>query len=326
MDAVPSSVMTESDFEDVMAALRDGQHFQIGGGRIFPTYAMKNGQVTVIISDDGHTEERPCDEQELRRAIAEAPHCFRSVIEWLTAQRRERPATHGQWPPTPSPPTSIEAAETTLRELAPGPPPFGDNDPWDFIHRWPDGVVAAVVWPAVSRLLEGDDAEAREQAIWFARTWKVERRRSFDRLIEVATQRADLYRDAAQLETLALGLSALSYDFPAEQPRVAALILTLFGDALPCRGGVGVLAEHEPIELIERAPKWTDGYLEQIAVREAVSAMAVYHPEHLLELLGAVRSRSTEHRQEILAELEPRLGMSAGLPTQGECRDALGLG
>ena len=40
--------MTESDFEDVMAALRDGQHFQIGGGRIFPTYAMKNGQVTVI--------------------------------------------------------------------------------------------------------------------------------------------------------------------------------------------------------------------------------------------------------------------------------------
>jgi hypothetical protein len=34
--------VSESDFADVMAALRDGQAFQIGGGRIFPTYAMRH--------------------------------------------------------------------------------------------------------------------------------------------------------------------------------------------------------------------------------------------------------------------------------------------
>ena len=316
--------MTESDFEDVMAAVRDGQAFRIGGGRIFPTYAMKAGQVIVIVSDDGHREERPCGEQELRTAIAEAPHCFRAVIEWRTTQRRERPATHGMWPPTPYPPTSIEDAETTLRQHALGPPPFGDDDPWDFIHRWPDDVVATLVWPAVSRLLEDDGADVRERAIWFAKTGKVERRRSLDRLIEIATQRADLYRDAAQIETLALGLSELSFAFPAEQPRIASLILTLVRDTPPCRGGVGLLAEYEPVALIERARKWTESYLDQLAVRNAVSAMAVYHPNHLLELLAALRLRSEDHRKQILAELEARPSTTDDRALDG-CRHALGL-
>jgi len=81
--------MADTDFEDVMAALRGGQRFQVGGGRIFRTYAMTNGQLVVIVSDDGYTEEHPCDEATLRAAIAEVPDGFRKIVEWWKAHRPE---------------------------------------------------------------------------------------------------------------------------------------------------------------------------------------------------------------------------------------------
>lgn len=43
---------------------------------------MKAGQVIVIHSDDGYTEERPCDEATLLAAIAGAPNVFRDILEW----------------------------------------------------------------------------------------------------------------------------------------------------------------------------------------------------------------------------------------------------
>jgi hypothetical protein len=330
--------MALSDFEEVMAALRDGQRFQIGGGRCFPTYAMKQGQVVVIHSDDGYTEERPCDEEMLRRAIAEAPHCFQQIIEWRNAQPHAP-----SWPPTPDPPTSIADAESTLRQGAPGPPPFGDDDPWDFIFRWPDEVVETMVWPAVSHLLVDGDPEVRERAIWFSKVWRVERQRSLERLIEVATLHAELYRAAGQIETLTLGLADLSCSLRSEQPRIAKLILTVLGDAPPCRGGVTIIAEYEPLALVERAPRWGEGWLDQSAVQEAVSAMAIYRPDHLLELLAALSSRSPDHRTPIMAALSVLLSMTdeqrafisnaegvpppqRPCPTLDECRAALGLG
>jgi phosphodiesterase/alkaline phosphatase D-like protein len=79
--------MADTDFEDVMAALCAGQRFQVGGGRIFRTYAMTNGQLVVIVSDDGYTEEHPCDEATLRAAIAEVPEGFRKIVDWWKAQR-----------------------------------------------------------------------------------------------------------------------------------------------------------------------------------------------------------------------------------------------
>ena len=83
--------MVDAEFDDFMAALRAGHRFQIGGGRIFRTYAMTNGQLVVIISDDGYTEEHPCDEATLRAAIAEVPDGWRKFVEWWKAQRSEVP-------------------------------------------------------------------------------------------------------------------------------------------------------------------------------------------------------------------------------------------
>lgn len=79
--------MADGDFDDVMAALRDGQRFQVGGGRIFVTYAMTDGQLVIIHSDDGYTEERPCDEATLRAAMAEVPDGFRKIVEWWKTHR-----------------------------------------------------------------------------------------------------------------------------------------------------------------------------------------------------------------------------------------------
>jgi hypothetical protein len=80
--------MSDSDFDEVMAALRGGQTFQIGGGRIFETYAMNDGRLVVITSDDGYTSERPCGEDELRAAIAELPEGFRKIVQWWKAHQQ----------------------------------------------------------------------------------------------------------------------------------------------------------------------------------------------------------------------------------------------
>ena len=74
-------MMRVPELEDVMAVLREGQSIQVGGGRSFPTYAMRDGRVIVIQSDDGFTEESPCSEERLRAAIAEAPNVFDSAVQ-----------------------------------------------------------------------------------------------------------------------------------------------------------------------------------------------------------------------------------------------------
>jgi hypothetical protein len=70
----------------VTAALRAGASFQLGGGRSYPTYAMKDGQLVVINFDDGYTEEYSCSEESLRAAIAEQPAIFRELLEQWNAR------------------------------------------------------------------------------------------------------------------------------------------------------------------------------------------------------------------------------------------------
>ncbi len=334
--------MPAPELDDVIAAMRDGVRFQIGGGRIFPTYAIQDGALIVVISDDGYTEEQPCDDARLRAAIADAPEAFAFLVAWWKEHRVAAAPAQPSWPPTPGVPTSVADAEATLRAEAPGPPAFGDDEPWSFVSRWPDAVVAEMVWPAVSRLLEDDDAQVRERAVWFAKTWAVERARSLARLVEVATEHAELYRSAGQTGELALALADLSSPLPAERPRVAAVVLALLGDEPPRRGGATLLAQQVPRALIERAPKWDDGGMDQAAAREAATAMALYRPDELLDLLAVLRSRSEEQRAEIMAAVGTMVAIDAAargaivqsegltVPTRAcpsieDCRAALGL-
>jgi hypothetical protein len=74
--------VSDSLFEDVVAALRGGYRMQLGGGRSFSTYEAKAGQIVVVNSCDGELEEWPCSDEMLRAAIAEAPHVFRQYVEW----------------------------------------------------------------------------------------------------------------------------------------------------------------------------------------------------------------------------------------------------
>ena len=59
-----------SDVDRVIAALREGKSAQVGGGRSFSTYVIRDGQPLMITSDDGYTEDVPISEERLRELIA----------------------------------------------------------------------------------------------------------------------------------------------------------------------------------------------------------------------------------------------------------------
>ena len=59
-----------SDVDRVIAALREGKTAQVGGGRSFSTYVIRDGQPIMVTSDDGYTEDVPITEDHLRNVIA----------------------------------------------------------------------------------------------------------------------------------------------------------------------------------------------------------------------------------------------------------------
>jgi hypothetical protein len=69
------------ELAEVLEAMRRGQSFQVGGGRTFSTYAMKEGRLVVLQFDEGHTDEVPCGEGTLVAAIDEAPELFRELLD-----------------------------------------------------------------------------------------------------------------------------------------------------------------------------------------------------------------------------------------------------
>ncbi|HEX3770836.1 MAG TPA: hypothetical protein VHV30_08235 [Polyangiaceae bacterium] len=69
------------DLAEVIEALRRGQSFQVGGGRCFSTYAMREGQLVVLQFDEGQTTEVRCGEDTLRAATDEAPALFREILD-----------------------------------------------------------------------------------------------------------------------------------------------------------------------------------------------------------------------------------------------------
>ena len=70
----------DSDIDRVLAFLRDGKSAQVGGGRSFSTYVIRDGQPIMITSDDGYTEDIPITEERLREVIATERALFRDYL------------------------------------------------------------------------------------------------------------------------------------------------------------------------------------------------------------------------------------------------------
>jgi hypothetical protein len=94
-------------------------------------------------------------------------------------------------------PEDDRALESMLRDRRNGPPDPGEANPWSFVRRWPDAAVRGRVWPVISRLLLDADPVVRERAVEFVRGWDDGAALTAPRLIEVASQHAELYADQA---------------------------------------------------------------------------------------------------------------------------------
>ena len=79
--AAERAAMRVPELEEVLAALRAGHEIQVGGGRSFRTFAMREGRLIVIHSSDGSTDEQFCGEDTLREAIADAPNVFDATVQ-----------------------------------------------------------------------------------------------------------------------------------------------------------------------------------------------------------------------------------------------------
>jgi len=239
-----------------------------------------------------------------------------------------------------SQPTSEADLEMTLRHTAPGPPSFGEDQPWDFALQWEPAYIRDRVWPMVSRLLVDADPVVRARSVEFVNAWSGAEAATIQRLIEVATQHASLYREPGLQTLLSFALSNKAISVHANRATIAKAILALLGGAPP-RGATTLVAEYEPEALIRSAGQWTADSEDQRAARSAAGAMAMYHRDHLLALLAALAGRSVADREEILEDVTDELGLPdeklrlilardslpfpATHPTVEDCRRALGL-
>lgn len=59
----------DAEIERVMAFLREGKSAQVGGGRSFYNYVIRDGQPIVIDSCDGYVEEHVVTDEDMRARI-----------------------------------------------------------------------------------------------------------------------------------------------------------------------------------------------------------------------------------------------------------------
>lgn len=78
MHLVPNS--SEREIDRVVAALAAGKAAQVGGGRSFATYVVREGQAIMVTSDDGYTEDIPITDARLREVIAADLDLFRDYL------------------------------------------------------------------------------------------------------------------------------------------------------------------------------------------------------------------------------------------------------
>ncbi len=76
-----TTVTRESDVVRVLAALREGKDAQVGGGRSFATYAIKDSRLIMTTSDDGYTEDIPITEERLGEVVLEHRVLFHDYLD-----------------------------------------------------------------------------------------------------------------------------------------------------------------------------------------------------------------------------------------------------
>ena len=76
----------EAEIDRVVAFLRAGKEAQVGGGRSFSIYLVRESGPALVNSCDGDVEEFAIDEAELRSRIAEDRALF---LDYLRAWERD---------------------------------------------------------------------------------------------------------------------------------------------------------------------------------------------------------------------------------------------
>jgi len=193
-----------------------------------------------------------------------------------------------------------------LRDRRNGPPEPGEANPWSFVRRWPDAAVRSRVWPVISRLLLDADPVVRERAVEFVRGWDDGAALTAPRLIEVASQHAELYADQAiEGMTLryALAFALSNRVTPANGAQIAALLRELAKRDPIVGSAASVLGRYEPTFVSELAPKYGDAQVDWIA--EAAGSMAQFRRDSVVPFVTALRGLSQETRTRVLA-MRPR--------------------
>jgi hypothetical protein len=239
------------------------------------------------------------------------------------------------------PPKSTADAEEILRSAAQGPPAAGEEDPWDFVLKWPEATLERVVWPVVSRLLVDSDDQVRSRAINFVDWWRGGEQLTVDRLIEIASHRATTFRNSAERDRFVGALANKATSCRQKGPKLAQSIVAALEGRPPPTSVVPLLAKFAPEALVAAAPAFGSGASAQMAAQVAASSVAMYGRDHLIALLRGFSKRSTAERESIVNEATMRLkltdadllrilevdklSMPQTRPSVADCRQALGL-
>ncbi len=202
-------------------------------------------------------------------------------------------------------PQDDRALESMLRDQRNGPPDPGEANPWAFVRRWPDAAVRGRVWPVISRLLLDADPVVRERAVEFVRGWDDGAALTAPRLIEVASQHAELYADQAiEGMTLryALAFALSNRVTPTNGAQIAGLLRELANHEPIGGGAASVLGRYEPAFVQAQAQKWGDAQIDWI--EEATRSLALFRRDAIVPFLTALRGLSQATRERLLAAVE----------------------
>ena len=247
----------------------------------------------------------------------------------------------------PELPSSAIEIEALLRQQAAGPPPAGDLNPWAFLLRLPDALLAERVWPVVDQLLVDDDPRVRLCALEFLMTWRGGTDQTLPRLVDLAEHHADRFADQ---EVAGVRLRERLQHAIANQVRapgrdsaqLLALLRQLEDDKLSSASTATVFGALDPEYLTKRVSGLDDS-AEAAAYRQnGAAAVALYQRDRLPLLLRALASRPAAEKEQVLAAVLPNLVLDedkvvrialknrlppprAPAPSEADCRAALGL-